>query len=204
MNRNFGQSLGTGKKFSQMSQGVGACRNGVSGSCQGSQATPSNPQNGGDSQGDRAGGGWGTGTTPFAVQPTPGQAGHQNYDWNDPNATPNGNREYKPIYAPSFEQSKDYDVQLEGKFTDSGGTYTFTEKVDPDTGEVSYVPHFSIEPTDVESLMDAIEDQDIPRSYADLVRLYFEQLAGGSNTASSEPEATTDDGVVSEGETVSE
>ncbi len=160
MSDKFGECLGSGSKFNKMNQRISQCRGGL---CSGSGSNPGQ-ESGGQGVGQRAGGGWGTGSTPYATGPSPVQPGHQNQDWNDPNQTPNETRDYQALYKPSIEQSQTYDVQLEGKFTDVGGSYIFTEVVDPDTGETSYVPYFSLEPTDVETLMDAVEDQDIPRS----------------------------------------
>ncbi len=172
----YGQCLGSGSRFDNAQQGLCRSRCRLSGACSGRQSGGEGTRTG------RAAGGWGRGTSPYAVSPAPVTPGHSTEHSQDPNETPNQTRRYQELYNPAIKPSQSYETRLEGKFTDTGGSYVFTEIVDPETGETSYVPYFSLEPTDVSALMDAIEDQDIPRSYADFVRFYFEQLAQGSNT----------------------
>jgi len=194
--RQFGESLGqcrsqlnSGRSFDKTQQGLQSSRSCISGTCnnpgssnRSGSGTGSSSQSGygNSSSGDRAASGWGTATTPYGVSGAPVTPGQQNMDWNDPTANPNDTTDYERIYSSQFENSQSFETQLEGNFTDSGGSYVFIEATDPDTGETSYIPYFSIEPTDVTALMDAIEDQDIPRSYSDFVRFYFEQLASGT------------------------
>jgi hypothetical protein len=136
-----------------------------------------------DNQSGRAGGGWGTSSSPYAAAPSPIDPGHRNDPSLDPTNTNPDRRDYQALYDPYFEQSSGYDVQLEGKFTEEGGSYVFIEIADPETGETSYVPYFDLEPTDITALMDAVEDQDIPRSYEDFVRFYFQQLTAARTSA---------------------
>jgi len=167
----FGPQLNAGRCFKKVQRRICASRSSLSG-CQGGQ-----------SGGSRAHSSWGTGSSPYAVAPAPLTPGHQNDPSIDPSNTNADVLDYQELYQPGFKPHSTYETQLEGKFTDAGGSYVFVEVADPDTGETSYVPYFTLEPTDVTALMDAIEDQDIPRSYADLVRLYFEQLAAGGAVA---------------------
>ena len=167
----FGQSLGSCSSFSKMKQGICRSRSSISGNC-------SRP--GGQGSCNTGGQNWGTGSSPYQAGTYGVEPGAMNDPSEDPNANPDEYRDYEEIYASRFKPGQFYDVQLEGKLTDVGGSYIFTEVVDPQTGETSYIPYFELETSDVATLMDAMEDQDIPRSYADFVRFYFEQLAAGS------------------------
>jgi len=174
-----GQCMGSGSCFSKIKSRIQQSRCNLSGAA---------CQSGASSQAGRAESAWGVGTTPYAVSPSRITSGHYSENSQAEGKTPDDSREYTPLYSSGFKPAQSYETQLEGKFTDVGGSYVFTEIVDPNTGETSYVPYFSLEPSDVTALMDAVEDQDIPRSYADFVRFYFEQLALGS-AASSEAES---------------
>ena len=181
----FGQNLNSGNRFNSIKQGIQASRSGMSG---GRRSGSSGSGCTGTAESS-----WGTGTSPYAVSPSRNNSGHYSENSVDPNATPDGLRDYQELYTSGFKPGQDYDVQVEGQFSDQGGSYVFTEVVDPNTGETSYVPYFSLEPTDLTALMDAVEDQDIPRTYADFVRFYFEQLAAGSSGDSSSSDDTSPD-----------
>ncbi|HEX9744114.1 MAG TPA: hypothetical protein VGB30_01695 [bacterium] len=147
------------------------CRSGM---CQGGN----NSQNGGQSsQNGRAGNSWGVGTSSYAVGPSPVSQGNQNDPSLDPDEQNTSERPFEQIYKPRYDQNQSFDTFVSGEFSDDGGSYVFIQKADPETGETSYVPYFELQPSDVDSLMDAVEDQEIPRTYEDMVRYYFEQLA---------------------------
>jgi hypothetical protein len=127
------------------------------------------------------------GTTNYAANNYQVEPGNYNDPSQNASNQPDDNlAEYEALYNSLYKPGQSYDTQLEGKFTEMGGSYFFTETVDPTTGESSYVPYFELEPTDVTAIMDAMEDQDIPRSYADFVRFYFEQLATGTQSQGQE------------------
>ena len=169
-----GQSLGSCSSLRKLKQGLSRSRSSLSGACQNSGGQCNNSGRGGQN--------WGVGTTNLGA----GNYNVQPYGTNDPSQDesiqPDDMADFESIYQSRFKPGQSYDTQVEGKFTEMGGSYIFTEIVDPQTGETSYVPHFELEPSDVTALMDAMEDQDIPRSYADFVRFYFEQLAAGSES----------------------
>jgi hypothetical protein len=169
-----GSSMCSGNSLSRAQSGLGNCRRGLGGQCP-------NPQNGGQSNnpGGQAASGWGVGTTnseggsgPVANKPWTGNS-------EDPNHASHDMTDYQSIYNSQILQNQSYQTQVGGKDTGEGGSLVMIQKVDPNTGETSYVPYFALAPSDMQSLMNSIEDQDIPRSYEDLVRAYFEQLTGG-------------------------
>ncbi|MCX6645406.1 MAG: hypothetical protein NTY09_03480, partial [bacterium] len=169
----YGESLSSCNSFSQMQQGINNSRSSM---CNGNR-------DGGQSNNGTGAQSWGVGTTNEAA----GNYQVQSLNMNDPSQNPDNQSDamtdYEALYSSRFKPGQSYDTQVEGKFTDQGGSYIFTEVVDPETGETSYVPYFELEQTDVTALMDSMEDQDIPRSYADFVRFYFEQLADGSQSS---------------------
>jgi hypothetical protein len=177
----------SGNAISQAQRRMGSCRRSL-GSCQGSGSC-NNPQNGGQGQGGKAASGWGVGTTPYG---TTGGPQAPNSSSNDPSEDPNDTaanmRDYQQIYNPSFMKNQSYETQVHGQETGEGGSLVYIEKTDPQTGETSYVPYFALQPSDMQSLMDSIEDQEIPRSYQDLVRSYFQQLTGGAQSTGDKKE----------------
>jgi hypothetical protein len=172
----MGSSLRSGQCFGRCQSRLGSCRRGLGGQC-------NNPRNGGQSGAGNAASGWGVGSTPYET----GGSQVANRQWNgnteDPTGTEHDTRQYQGIYNPQFEQSQSFQTQVNGKETDVGGSLMFTEVTDPQTGETSSVPYFDLQPSDLQSLMDSVENQEVPRSYQDLVRFYFEQLTGGARPA---------------------
>jgi hypothetical protein len=189
--RDAGQCLGnqrsrcnSGNSFNNLKRNVGRCRS----NCSGSNSSGGNCNNTGPGCSS-----WGTGTTPYGSEGG-GQADNKAWTdgWQETGTHRENVRDYYDIYDPRTTQGQSYDTQLQGKLTEEGGSYVFTQIVDPTTGDTSYVPYFELQPTDISAIMDAMEDQEVPRTYSDIVRLYFESLTNGGATADSPDNSETE------------
>ena len=120
---------------------------------------------------------WGVGSTPFITESGEVSPSRYREEANGKITTPYQTGEFVSPYESQIMPREGYGTRIEGKLTEKGGSFVYVEVVDPQTGEVSYVPYLDISPEDIAYLMSSIEDQEIPRTYEEFVRFYFEQLA---------------------------
>ena len=183
----FGKQLNSGNCQARIQSALCQSRSCLGGgSCNkpgsGSATSQSNKSGQSSSNGRQSASGWGTGTSDSDSHGSQVTSSNLNDPAQKSGAENQAVRDFNQNFQSNVKNSKSYETQIEGKFSDQGGSYIFTEVTDPTTGETGYVPYFNLEPADISALMDAMEDQDIPRTYEDFVRFYFEQLANASLT----------------------
>lgn len=174
--RSMGQCQGNCEgrtSLEELKQRVGQCRSSM---CCGNSSGQSNSASQGPQQG------WGTGHT---SEESPEFKNVDPPGWEDrfiEGETPNNTADFEETHSSEYDaRGQGWDTMLSGENTGVGESFVFTREVDPQTGDVSIIPDFDVEIYEVEAVMDAIEDQDIPRAYEDFVRFYFEMLARASS-----------------------
>lgn len=124
-----------------------------------------------------AGSGWGLGTSPYAVQPKEA-----------PNTKPTEERQgdkslkdtqptdFEPLYAPEDYATGTYDTHVKGQFDLSQPPQKVEEVRSAPETQQALTQYSDVVGAYVDSEESAIQREEVPLEYQELVKLYFDQL----------------------------
>lgn len=138
-------------------------------------------------QGGTAGSGWGLGTSPYATSPAPADANAQveNREGNDTMGN-TGTMDYESLYTPEeFAHGFSSDNQLQGQLDLSAPAQRIEEIRSAPESQEALTEYANIIGTFAEGEETAINREQVPLEYQELVKQYFDRLQQDATGAGS-------------------
>jgi len=138
----------------------------------------------------QASSGWGLGTSPYAVEPAPADAEHQVENRQGDDSLENTQPiDFEPLYAPEeYAHGFSEEGQLHGRFDVTQPPQKVEEVRSAPETQDALVDFANIIGSYAEGEESAIDREQIPHEYQEMVRAYFDQIE--SAAASSENDET--------------
>lgn len=133
----------------------------------------------GNKPGGKAASGWGLGTSPYAVTPAPADPSNQVEDrQGDQSLGDTAPVDFEPLYAPEdVAHGFSSENQLHGDLDLSATPQKIEEVRSAPENQEALMGYADVIGTYVEGEESAINREQVPLEYQELVRLYFDQLA---------------------------